>query len=203
MTEGRLTKQLEDLINQLLELPEEAFTDSTVDVIIGMLRGSITEQVREEIIQAQLQEYRESNFNKKLARKNLDDFKADVAGIKTDFEAEWSKNKLKALSAILDIMVDLAEASYDRLENFDIELPFQLLHPDAQIPTYAHDTDAGADVYLIEDVVIPAFSIGKIIKTGLAIALPVGWEIQVRPRSGLSHKTAMRISNSPGTIKVA
>jgi dUTP pyrophosphatase len=40
----------------------------------------------------------------------------------------------------------------------------------------------------------------KIVPTGIKVAVPDGYEIQVRPRSGISYKTPLRISNSPGTI---
>jgi dUTP pyrophosphatase len=55
------------------------------------------------------------------------------------------------------------------------------------------------DIYAVEDQLIePNNTI--IIKTGLKVAIPEGYEIQIRPRSGLSLKTALRLPNSPGTI---
>ena len=67
------------------------------------------------------------------------------------------------------------------------------------LPAYAHVGDAGCDVYANE-----GFSIypneTKMVKTGLYVAIPQGYEIQVRPRSGMSAKTKIRVSNSPGTI---
>lgn len=66
-------------------------------------------------------------------------------------------------------------------------------------PFYAKVGDAGMDVCANEDVVI-APGETKIIKTGLKIAVEPGMEIQVRPRSGLSAKTLLRICNTPGTI---
>lgn len=80
-----------------------------------------------------------------------------------------------------------------------IKIPIELCHPDAKIPTYANATDAGMDVYALEDVTIHPGET-KLIKTGLKVAIPVGYEIQVRPKSGRALKTKMRIANSPGTI---
>jgi len=70
---------------------------------------------------------------------------------------------------------------------------------DAIIPIYKHPNDAGFDLYTIEDIYIKA---GETIiaKTGLKFAIPEGYEIQIRPRSGVSNKTALIIKNSPGTI---
>lgn len=80
-------------------------------------------------------------------------------------------------------------------------IPVQIMkcHPDAIIPQYAHPTDAGADVCAVEEVTLKPHTT-QIVKTGIKVAIPVGYEIQVRPRSGLSYKTALRVANAPGTI---
>lgn len=80
-----------------------------------------------------------------------------------------------------------------------IKVKIQKINENAVLPTYAHDTDAGADIYAIEDVVLKPHST-NIVKTGLKVAIPAGYEIQIRPRSGLSLKTTLRIANAPGTI---
>jgi dUTP pyrophosphatase len=73
------------------------------------------------------------------------------------------------------------------------------LHPDAVIPRYARDMDAGFDLVAVEDALILPGESAKI-PTGLAFAIPEGYELQVRPRSGISAKTKLRLSNAPGTI---
>lgn len=83
-----------------------------------------------------------------------------------------------------------------------VQIPIELCHEDAKIPTYANKTDAGMDIYALEDIIInPGETV--LVKTGLKVAIPVGYELQVRPKSGRALKTKMRIANSPGTIKVA
>lgn len=67
------------------------------------------------------------------------------------------------------------------------------------LPEYAAFGDAGMDVRANEHVVIRPQET-TLVKTGIYTAIPYGYEIQVRPRSGLSRKTKMRIPNSPGTI---
>lgn len=80
-----------------------------------------------------------------------------------------------------------------------IEVKIEVCDSRAQIPVYARSGDAGMDVCSIEDVIIkPGQTI--IVKTGLKVAIPEGYEIQVRPRSGLSFKTPLRLANTPGTI---
>jgi len=76
---------------------------------------------------------------------------------------------------------------------------FKRIHPDAILPAYAHEGDAGMDVRSVEDVVIPRGG-RALVHTGLVMALPMGWEAQVRPRSGLALKHGVTVLNTPGTI---
>ncbi len=70
-----------------------------------------------------------------------------------------------------------------------------------QVPEFKTEGSAGCDVraYIKEDVVIP---VGKrtIVPTGLFVELPNGYEMQVRPRSGLAAKNGITVLNAPGTI---
>lgn len=79
-----------------------------------------------------------------------------------------------------------------------MKLGFKKIHPDAKIPTYAHHGDAGMDVYAVEDVLLP---VGKptLVQTGLIAEIPTGYELQVRPRSGLALK-GVTVFNPPGTV---
>lgn len=66
------------------------------------------------------------------------------------------------------------------------------LHKDAVLPKYAKQGDSGFDLVAIEDTIIePGYT--KLIKTGLAFEIPKGYEIQVRPRSGITLKTKLRV----------
>jgi dUTP pyrophosphatase len=80
-----------------------------------------------------------------------------------------------------------------------VQVKIKRLRPEAVIPRYARAMDAGFDLVAVEDVLIPPGESAKI-PTGLAFALPEGYELQVRPRSGISAKTKLRLSNAPGTV---
>ena len=67
------------------------------------------------------------------------------------------------------------------------------------LPAYATDGAAGMDVVSAEDVTI-APGARHAVATGLAVAIPHGFEIQVRPRSGLALKHGITVPNTPGTI---
>lgn len=66
------------------------------------------------------------------------------------------------------------------------------LHPDAVIPKKAHASDAGFDLVAVEDTIIEPGETA-LIKTGLAFELPPGYEMQIRPRSGVTLKTKLRV----------
>ena len=67
------------------------------------------------------------------------------------------------------------------------------------LPAYARHGDAGMDLRsTIGCTIHPGDT--RIINTGLRVEIPYGYEIQIRPRSGMGAKTKMRIANSPGTI---
>lgn len=67
------------------------------------------------------------------------------------------------------------------------------------IPKFAFETDACADLESNAEVVIPPGEF-RLVPTGLAFQIPVGYEMQVRPRSGLAAKYGVSILNSPGTV---
>lgn len=67
------------------------------------------------------------------------------------------------------------------------------------IPAYASDGASGVDLVAAESILIPAQET-KIVPTGLLVAIPWGFEGQVRPRSGLALKEGLTVLNTPGTI---
>ena len=72
---------------------------------------------------------------------------------------------------------------------------------DLALPAYATEDAAGADLLAAVDAPVTlAPGAFQIIPTGIAMALPKGFEAQVRPRSGLAAKHGVTVLNSPGTI---
>ena len=73
------------------------------------------------------------------------------------------------------------------------------LDSSAITPQYSHPGDAGLDLFSIEEqTILPGET--KLIRTGIAIALPEGTEAQIRPRSGLALKYSITVLNTPGTV---
>ncbi|RZV35892.1 MAG: dUTP diphosphatase [Sphingomonadaceae bacterium] len=67
------------------------------------------------------------------------------------------------------------------------------------LPAYATDGAAGMDIVSAEDVML-APGARHAVATGIGVAIPEGYEIQVRPRSGLAIKHGISVPNTPGTV---
>ena len=87
------------------------------------------------------------------------------------------------------------------VESVEIEV-VRLAHGrDLALPDYATAAAAGADLLAAIDGEIELGPLErKIVPTGISLALPVGFEAQVRPRSGLAFKNGITVANAPGTI---
>ena len=77
------------------------------------------------------------------------------------------------------------------------------LDPELPIPSYAHEGDAGLDLYAREDASIPAGGGRLLMPTGISIAIPVGFCGLIMPRSGLALKYGISVVNAPGLIDAA
>lgn len=81
-----------------------------------------------------------------------------------------------------------------------LEVPLVRLDPDLPVPSYAHQGDAGADLYAREDVVLAPRGGRTLVPTGVAVALPPGYAGFVLPRSGLALRHGVTCLNTPGLI---
>ncbi|HAT72551.1 MAG TPA: dUTP diphosphatase [Elusimicrobia bacterium] len=80
-----------------------------------------------------------------------------------------------------------------------LEIAVQKLHADVKMPAYAHEGDAGLDLYsTINHTLQPGERV--LIPTGIKMAIPHGYEGQVRPKSGLALKHGLTVLNTPGTV---
>ncbi len=80
-----------------------------------------------------------------------------------------------------------------------LEIAVQKLHAEVKMPAYAHDGDAGLDLYSTIDRTLQPGE-RALIPTGLKMAIPHGYEGQVRPKSGLALKHGITVLNTPGTV---
>lgn len=80
-----------------------------------------------------------------------------------------------------------------------VDIKFKRLNKGAVVPKFAHDGDAGFDFHSTKDYRLSENDI-TVMDTGLSVEVPYGYELQIRPRSGLAAKCGVTIVNSPGTI---
>ncbi len=80
-----------------------------------------------------------------------------------------------------------------------IQVNVNKVRPHARIPDYAHPGDAGVDLYAASSHTLKPGE-RALVPTGVALAIPDGYEGQVRPKSGLAVKQGLTILNTPGTI---
>jgi len=80
-----------------------------------------------------------------------------------------------------------------------MKLKIKKLNQEALIPSYQTEEAAGFDLHSVDEVIIKKGE-RKLISTGLAFEIEKGYEVQIRPRSGLAFKHGVSVLNSPGTI---
>ena len=209
-TENKEVNPIDSAIHALAEVDPGLFGEGGIESIAAML--SLPEeqfQVLRPIVEQELEKSLNNvgdkliltqalNANGSKAEDLVEAFELIAEQIDTQMAAQMSKQKRDFLK---HLMANICNAISDTegIAKKIVRIPIELCHSDAKIPTYANETDAGMDVYALEDITIhPGETV--LVKTGLKVAIPVGYEIQVRPKSGRALKTKMRVANSPGTI---
>lgn len=186
-----------DMVTSVMELPDDTLTPTSMESIQGMIRGALTPTVRQQAIDQIITNYKNNNTNRGTVKNEVAALKAAVADFIQDLKPSPAKEEL--LNDIFAIFYEIFDEVEEKYLSFDIELPMTLENG-ATTPTYAHSTDAAADLYAADTVVVPAHSIGNMIRTGVHIALPEGWVAYIIPRSSIGAKTPLRLSNSVGCI---
>lgn len=177
-------------LSVLLSLPDEEF-NLIAPIFLDELNKSFN-NVNDKLLLAQ---------SMNAAGIKLEDMQQQYHELITSIDSELAEIPI----AKRDFVKQLLGLTYNALADCSgiakkvIEIPIEYCHENAKMPTYANTTDAGMDIYALEDITInPGETI--IVPTGIKVAIPEGYELQVRPKSGRSVKTKLRIANTPGTI---
>jgi len=135
----------------------------------------------------------EENYNEDILKQIQD----EIESLRKEFGIEDTESQedlnntfgidFGSLQDQLDIM--------SKTKNIQIEL----LNEDAIFPEYAYPTDSGFDLYSTEEVKLSPFG-RALVPTGLKLSFDIGYEIQVRPKSGLALKQGITVLNTPGTV---
>lgn len=173
---------------QLLELPEEDFEVIAPGILQGFQQSVNNPNDRLALVQSiNAMGYKAEDLTEAFTNVIDEIDKLNYPAIKRDF-----------LTEIFSVLVNCVNET-EGISKRTIQVPIELCHDKAKIPQYAHVSDSGMDIYAIEDVTIhPGETV--LVPTGIKVALPPGYELQVRPKSGRALKTKLRVANTPGTI---
>ena len=175
----------------MLNLPDEQFEPLKPVVLDSLERSFNTPEVRLNFARAL--------NSMELNLEDLEDFLNGMAMALQDSALHnLSKSKIDFLTSIIGILHNAFTAS-EGISKRIVKIPIEKCDDRAKAPTYANTTDSGMDVYALEDITI-APGETKLIPIGIKVALPRGYELQVRPKSGRSLKSKLRIAKTPGTI---
>lgn len=184
------TEDATAMFGALLSMPDDEFKDVSTILLDEINRSLNTPAERIALVAAMTaQGYTGDDLTDTFQElcNEIDTQLTDLSQIKRD----W----LKQLMGSVTNAINETEGISKRY----IRVPYEKCHEDAKAPAYAHETDSGMDVYALEDITL-APGEQKIIPIGIKVALPAGYELQVRPKSGISAKTKLRVANAPGTI---
>lgn len=135
----------------------------------------------------------EENYNEDILKQIQD----EIESLRKEFgieDTESQEDLNNAFGIDFGSLQDQLEV-ISKTKNIQIEL----LNEDAIFPEYAYPTDSGFDLYSTEEVKLSPFG-RALVPTGLKLSFDIGYEIQVRPKSGLALKQGITVLNTPGTV---
>lgn len=188
--EQMFSKESLELMGTLLVMEDEDF-DKIKGSVLDAMREGVSRQENRQLYATLV---KQNGFSKEQYVEELKKIDSLVDTEMSDF----SESKRDFMKQFFSICYNAIIDSFD-VDKRAIQIPIEICSPDAKIPTYAHKGDAGMDVYSTIDITI-APGETKLIPLGFKVAIPEGYELQVRPRSGFSLRTHLRVANTPGTI---
>lgn len=177
-----MENEIKNVFNTIQNLPDES-----VELILPQIEDEFKKLIEEQdLVNKTKTEFLQEGYTLadiKALKQSYDDIAEDYFKIvkPTSPKGRYISALVGVYKGILD---KIAQEGFSRTVNIKVLKETE----DAVLPTYAHFGDAGADLYANEEVDIQPNEV-KIIKTGLKVEIPDGYEMQVRPRSGMSTKT--------------
>ena len=178
-----------EAIGGLLNLPEDKFALLAPGILDSYLRGLNNANTRLLLAQA-------INANGATVEDMVQNFAQ--LGQKIDTLESFSAQKKDFLKQLVNGLGNCISETQGVAKKY-IQIPYEKCREGARMPEYAHIDDSGMDLYALEDYTIHPGET-KLIPTGLKFAIPNGYELQIRPKSGRCLKTKLRVANTPATI---
>ena len=177
-----MENEIKNVFSTIQNLPDES-----VELILPQIEDEFKKLIEEQdLVNKTKTEFLQEGYTLadiKALKQSYDDIAEDYFKIvkPTSPKGRYISALVGVYKGILD---KIAQEGFSRTVNIKVLKETE----DAVLPTYAHFGDAGADLYANEEVDIQPNEV-KIIQTGLKVEIPDGYEMQVRPRSGMSTKT--------------
>lgn len=196
---------------EILMYPDEEF-DEVKKFILIQYQNELLDSSKKQKLRLLYKVIQESNPD---IKENLDLVAKEV---RKTLEGQVCESKIDFVEQIVGMTKTLLEESFTDRE--EVPVPTELCRDDAKYPIYAHLGDDGMDLFAAEDVLIAPMKIPDsteelplfytlsdkvaknvcIVPTGVKMAIPDGYMAEIKPRSGHSLFTYLRVANSPGTI---
>lgn len=186
-----------DMINSIMEYDEQTLTPTMTNTLVEVISTMFNDNTTNEMIEGAKKDLNSNNITRTDVLTYLSNFENGIQQLINDLQP--STNQRTILNAIFKPMINIFNEIIAQYHKYDITLPMTL-DEGAREPSYAHNTDACADLYAADTVVVPAHSTSNMIRTGVHIQLPEGWMAMIFPRSSIGAKTGLRLSNSVGII---
>ena len=187
-----------DAIKGLTDIDDDLLTDDSMGAILDGVKTQFSPAIVSQSINQIVQNFEDQSLTREEAKGAMKALK-DTLNELIYGDNVFVGNKKVLVDTVIKQMYDIFDTAIDKYHSYSIKLPIKL-EEGAKVPTYAHDTDAAADLYALEDTNLNAHTYGNKIRTGVSIQLPEGWVAMIFPRSSIGAKTPFRLSNSVGII---
>lgn len=193
-------QNLIDAIKQFTDVDDETFTDDMLKSVLDNIEQQYSPEVINQSVNQIIQNCEDQGLTKVEATAAINAL-AETMKEMIYGEVQLVGNKKILVDRIMDKTLSIFEAAINKYHSYAIELPMTVdTGAGAKVPTYAHGTDAAADIYAMEDITLQGNTKGNMIRTGIRIQLPESWLAMILPRSSMGAKTPLRLSNSVGLI---
>ncbi len=187
-------------IKSLTEIDDELLTEEVMGTLLNSLKQTLDGPTTIQAINQIINNFEAQNLTKAEAEEASSSIQEALNKLVYG-EQVFAGNKKIIVDTIMNHVFDIFNQAVNKYHSYSIELPMTVdTKNGAKVPTYAHETDAAADLYATQDWLIQAHTYGNKIPTGVKIQLPEGWLALIIPRSSIGAKTPLRLSNSVGLI---
>lgn len=185
-------------IKNLVDIDEDDLNDDLIKTILNNVDNQFTPQLISQSVNQMIKNMEDQGLNKAEAQDSINALSETLKELVYG-EEQFTPKKKVLIDAVLDKLFNILNMALEKYHSYAIELPMTV-DSGAKVPTYAHDTDAAADLYAMETTILEGNTLGNKIRTGVKIQLPEGWLAMILPRSSMGTKTPLRLSNSVGLI---